>query len=445
MHQDFSRNLNILVWQNIDLQNLNQYLDNLKSRIYQGTTQKSYKKIHDAQFKLINSPLVKLIAFKQVLDQGHYTFILNSFQIGYWAFYFNLNMNVTNSVFLLSSNDIVLNDNKEIKLIFSKVKNLIINWSIKPYFDNLYESNSLPCLQYYSDYTDLSFKYESYVYYFSLDLQSLFYYINLSIFMHRMYFLCSIKKYLYEFLDNSVLILLIKSLANCSRSYNLKKDDVGLAHILLNVFILTMCYEIGIICKNSNIYTSYPVIIVNYYSYLLIYCEDLMRLSLWKEVCLDVLIASGVNLRYKKNVQNLLSLKHISSYGRLSNFLNYLPNIAYKPSLYYQYSLIKQVSILLKKSKSKPLFLLVIRLNMLLISWSIVWHTKQAKKIFSLLDYIIYLKLRSLIKKVHIHWSNQQIRLQYFPLRSYSFNSIQAKTSWVLLTQIHCSGLYKIF
>ncbi len=110
-----------------------------------------------------------------------------------------------------------------------------------------------------------------------------------------------------------------------------------------------------------------------------------------------------------------------------------------KPSLYYQFILLKQVSSLISKANS--LFLLIIRLNMLLLSWSILYRNQQVAKLFALLDYLIYLKIKSFLVNCHSSWSNQRVKLKYFPQRIYCFNIVDTKTNWVFSSNV-TSGIY---
>nr|YP_010471095.1 putative group II intron reverse transcriptase/maturase protein [Synarthrophyton patena]UVF62924.1 putative group II intron reverse transcriptase/maturase protein [Synarthrophyton patena] len=446
MHQeDFSPNLNILVWQSIDWEQLSHYLDNLKSRIYKASIQKSYKKIHDLQYKLINSSLVKLIAFKRAYHEYDHCFIVNSFQLGYFISYFGLGPILDMSIWLSFSHNSVLVSIKEMNLIFDRVTRLIIIWSLEPYFQHLYELNSRSLLQYYNKYTNLGIAHDFNAYYLNLDLTSLFYYIDLYIFINKLNAISDISKYVYGFLDNGIFIGLAYCLYESNHLSTLIKQKICLSNQLIDIFILVICYEINILLKSYMNIGLRNVLVINYFTNILIYCEDYMHLKLWRQAFLDILISNGVKIQSENSLKAILSLQDIGYYCRVINLFSNPFHIAFNPSIYCQYILLKQIAILLKKSKSKVLFLLVVRLNMLLLSWSSLYHTQQVNKVFSLLDYIIYLKLKVLIRKAYINMSKKQIKQKYFPLKFYIFNSFKTNTHWPLNSHIINNNYYKVY
>jgi hypothetical protein len=77
-----------------------------------------------------------------------------------------------------------------------------------------------------------------------------------------------------------------------------------------------------------------------------------------------------------------------------------------RPSLYSQLVLMRRVSFALRQSVSRPLFLLIIRLNKLLFFWAHTCFSDRAGKIFYLADYLIFLKLRLFAKKQGIFLRN---------------------------------------
>nr|YP_010728961.1 hypothetical protein P6G75_pgp198 [Lithothamnion corallioides]WEA76997.1 hypothetical protein [Lithothamnion corallioides] len=447
MDKELSRNLHILVWQYIDWKVLIQYVDNLKSRIYKASIQKSYEKIYDSQLSLINSPLVKLVAFKQIFDLYYHRINLNSFQLGYLVSYFSLESTLDYSVLVYYSSDRILNSNRKIQLIIDKVKNLVMIWSIEPYQNYLYYLNSFSISSYYNKYTNFNIRNEIYSYRINVSLISLFYYLDLSIFINRMYLLNSIKEYIYKFLNKGVFIALINSLDNYIKLSVLRKQKIGLFNKLIDIFILNICYEMDILLRsytNFQLSVSKNIIIIKCASDLLVICEDCSKLKLWLQVFLDILLSNGVEIKEKKYIKKIPLFQDIDLRTYLITINLWYPlKIIAKPSLYYQFILLKQVATIITKSKS--LFLLIIRLNMLLLSWSTLYRNRQISKLFSLLDYLIYLKIKSFIVNRHSNWSNQRIKLKYFPQRIYSFNAIEAQTNWSFSTNIISSSYYKLY
>ncbi len=250
MDKELSRSPHVLVWQYIDWKILIQYIDNLKSRIYKASIQKSYEKIYDSQLSLIKSPIVKLVAFKQVSDSYYHNLNLNYFQLGYLASYFSLDSTLDFSILVYYSSDRILKSKRKIQLILDKVKNLIVVWCLEPYQNYLYRLNRFSILHYHNKFTYFSARNEFYSYSVNVNLISLFYYIDLSVFLKRMYLLNSIKEYLYNLLNKGIFIVLINSLDNYMKLSVLRKQKIGLFNRIIDIFILNICYEMDILLSS---------------------------------------------------------------------------------------------------------------------------------------------------------------------------------------------------
>lgn len=447
MDQELSRGIPILVLQHIDWKILIQYVDNLKSRIYKASIQKSYEKVRDAQLSLINSPLVRLVALKQVLDPYYHGISLNSFQLGYLVSYFSLYSALDCTVLISYSFSRTLRSSRKIQKLIDKTKNLIMIWSVEPYQNYLSYLNKFSISSYYSEYNSLDMTNRIYSYTVNINLISLFYYVDLSIFISRMYFLSFIKEYIYKFLNKGVFIVLINSLDSYMELSILRKQNPGLFSKLVDIFVLSICYEIDLLLRsyaNFQFSISKDILIVRYASNLFVVCEDSTQLKLWYQVFLDILLSNGVGLKEKRYIKIMLLFQNIDLRTYLITINLWSPlQITAKPSLYYQFILLKQVTTVIAKPKS--LILLIIRLNMLLLSWSNLYCNQQIKKLFVFLDYLIYLKIRSFLVNYHSNWSDQKIKLKYFPQRLYYFNHIETKTNWVFSSKVIGPKYYKLY
>lgn len=447
MDQELSRNLHILVWQYIDWKILIQYIDNLKSRIYKASIQKSYEKIYNAQLSLINSSLVRLVALKQVLDSHYHSISLNSFQLGYLTSYFSLQSAFDCTVLVYYSSNRILRSNRKIQLLIDKVKNLVMIWSIEPYQNYLYYLNNFSVSSYYNKYADFNIKKKIYSYRININWISLFYYVDLSILINRMCIFNCIKEYIYKFLNKGAFVILANSLDNYIGLSILSKQKTALFNKLVDIFILSLCYEMDFLLRsyvNFQLSVSRNIIILRCASNLFVVCEDSSQLKLWCQVFLDLLLSSGVELKERKYLKMIPLFQNVDLKTYLINHsLWYSLQIITKPSLYYQFILLKQVNTIMVKPNS--LMLLIIRLNMLLFTWSNLYRNQQVVKLFVLLDYLIYLKMKSFISSSHSNWSNQKIKLKYFPKRLYYFNFIEAKTNWVLSSKAVGINYYKLY
>lgn len=449
MDKELSRSLHVLVWQDIDWKILTQYVDNLKSRIYKLSIQKSYEKTYNLQYFLVNSPLVKLIAFKKVIESYFHIINLNSFELGYLIYYLNLDSKLNISILVNYCKGNFFSSNEKIQLMIDKVKNLMVIWSIEPYLNHLYYLNNFSSCRYYSKKTCINIKNPFYLYSLNLNLFSLFYYIDLSAFVSRMNIQSIIKRYIYQFLDEGIFTLMMDSLDQYLKFSVLRKQEISFFNKIIDIFMLNICYETEILLRSySNFQLSAlkDFMIINSESDLAVTCDDSYQLNLWQQVFLDILLSNGVEIkkkRYMKKVSLLEGLSFNNDFMVVSVYSN-LVYLTIKPSLYGQFILLKQISVIITKSKSKALFLLIVRLNMLLLSWSTLYRNQSARKIFSLLDYLIYLKLKSFIVNQHSNWSNQKIKFKYFPKFLYCFNAVDINTNWIFSASISNMSYYKL-
>nr|YP_010728686.1 hypothetical protein P6G74_pgp120 [Phymatolithon calcareum]WEA76800.1 hypothetical protein [Phymatolithon calcareum] len=450
MDKELSRSLHVLVWQDIDWKILIQYVDNLKSRIYKSSIQKSYEKTHDLQCFLINSPLVKLMALKRVIDSSFHIINLNSFELGYLVYSLSLGSKQNINILFNYSKGDLFNLNEKIQFIINKVKNLIIIWSIEPYLNHLYYLNTFSYCKYYSKKTRINIGNHFYLYGIDLNLVALFHYVDLSVFVGRMNIQSTIKQYIYQFLDEGIFNVLMHSLDQYLRLSSLRKQEVSLFNKIIDIFMLNICCEIDILLRsysNGKLSALKDFMIIHSASDLVVICEDTYLLNIWQQVFLDVLLSNGVEIKKKRSVRKISLLQGLNLKNNLmvvSIYSNPL-YITIKPSLYYQFILLKKISSIIMKSKSKSLFLLIVRLNMLLLSWSTLHCNQQVRKIFSLLDYLIYLKLKSFIVNQHSNWSNQKIKSKYFPEVLYCFNAVDASANWVCSISINNIDYYKLY
>lgn len=148
--------------------------------------------------------------------------------------------------------------------------------------------------------------------------------------------------------------------------------------------------------------------LINHESHILMLSENKSLLNLWLHSLTNIL--SQYCSLPKNNLGHPLhiSLKsfHFCDYFFLKQDRKYISVI---PSQDSQILLLYQINIIFAKFKGDSLFNLINSLNVVLYKWIVYFKFTNQLKIFVLLDYLIYLKLRSWRSKKKIVSTNARI------------------------------------
>lgn len=186
---------------------------------------------------------------------------------------------------------------------------------------------------------------------------------------------------------------------NCNYFFLQKNRCMNLT---VDLIILNFCYELCILLDNHlSINSSKNKILIIYNNdFLFFLCSDISDYIELKSKIFYTLSSKIRNSEVSQIVKSQLVSKGILIDCFLAS-INYeynSLNLILMPSLKSQFLLMRQVSLFLMHSKSSSSFLFIIRLNMLIKSWSDVYMNVSMKKISYLLDYLINLKLRKFYK-----------------------------------------------
>ena len=107
-------------------------------------------------------------------------------------------------------------------------------------------------------------------------------------------------------------------------------------------------------------------------------------------------------------------------------------SISIKPSLYYQFILLRLISRLILKVNSMSLCLLIIRINKLLLVWSSYYSMRFLKKIYCLLDYLIFIKIKFLINNQD--WNSNQKVIRFSSTQFADYVKCCTNNSLILAT-----------
>lgn len=415
MCRDISRDNYVLVWQCINFKTVIKYVENLKSRIYKAFCSKAQRT--QAQFIWLNSPLVMILALKNaVLATNLY---LSSFEIGYLIFCLRNAIDLDIDFFSYYRQALNIRLNSRIQNCVAKIKHSMIISLVEMYEKYLLYMISVPVYQFYDLNAVFSFCGVCPAYEFALRIDIKYCLGSLSplTFLPKLDLVRSAKIYLLEFLDQSIVAYAISFYVNIFLNHlTIQKEQANLTYRLLTLCLLQLCYE-AFIMIDGFFYLNKPftkgLIFVYDFSDLLILSSDPSLLKMCQKKLFSFLSFNGMKLKYIRGVLPLSLYQglHINRVFASISSQFYPFYFAVKPSLYAQFVLMQRISALLLKSKAQPLFIIIIRFNMLILFWSNSYTNQPVKKIFCLIDYLVALKFNLFLKKKSLSSLNSRIRL----------------------------------
>jgi len=407
-----SRNDTQLVWQYIDWDNVVKYIDNLKSRIYKAFLFRYLPEIYQQQSLFINSQLVIIWAIKNSIFNINISF--NTFEIGYCIFCLSNSNYLDLSFYSYYREDCSIDRISEFKYFIRQIKHLIIISCLEPYYNYLLYLNNLYNIKFYNLY-NFNYRFNDQLinkYSFSFDLSSYIRYMYVSVLLDKLYLHKTIKQYLFEFLDLGIFINILFYLDFSSISLFLYNNNSSLMAKLLEIFLMQFCYEVSVMLLIFYVYkdSMSEFIFINDRFSFIVLSKDKKQIKRIRRKLLNILLFNGIYIIKKPEIQTISLLKgtNINLFYISTNYQVYPFYIIIRPSLYSQFLLMKRLSAILIQSISKPLFVLIIRFNMLLFFWLINYTEQPVHRIIYLIDYLITLKLRLFInkKKLNLHMRN---------------------------------------
>lgn len=410
-----TRNNQKLVWQYFDKFNFIKYIDSLKVRIYKGFLSRYLPEVYKRQFIFTTSPLVIIYALKKSIINSKVN--LSSFEFGYIILCLSRGIVLDLSAFNYYNASFSKNKISRIKYLIQKAQHLILIWCLEPYYNYLICLNESFNKQFYNlNKYNQKLNYELIgKYYIFFDLRLYFHHLSLSILLNKLYLNSVIKVYLLKFLQMEKFLNLSLHLDISSIYIPFPNICLNLTFKILEIFILQICYELFIMLSNFSLHRkiNYKVLCISEKFTLIFFCDNIIKIL--RKNFLNFLLFQGIKIKkYKEKLPiSLFDSCDFNLLLLLNNYQIYPFYLVIKPSLYSQFFLIKQFSVILFQSASKPLFLLCIRLNMLLFSWSNNYLRQNSKKIFYMIDYLLNLKLRLFMKKTIYKGSFCKVDIYY--------------------------------
>ena len=451
---------NMMIWKHTSWYRVNKYISNLRSRIYKASVQKSYKRNYHLQTRLVSSPFAKMLALKKVIDQREEIKInlflnfvkgyLRLFHIGYIINYLKVETDLHLSTFLCTS----YVNMDQYKFIIDQVKQLLIAWALVSRwqanftFDissSYYFYNDLNTMQLLKTVLELKYSYDTM--FTILNLNPILHSLTACAITTKLDTISPIKICVNKWLDEGRLSKFVSK--PDSLIVNVSEDNFFLGNLITRIIISVLCYEAELVLLSEKLPMDLhklkleKIIIFNFKDYLLLFGNQYIQLNLWMQKWLMLLTGNGVHSRCNL-FRKIVSLKQgvFFKWHFIYSTLNY---ITIRPSLYAQFLLLKNISITIRKSKSKPILVLIITLNKLLLNWSSYFSCTETKKVFCLLDYLIYLKIKTEICRRHSNWPFKKLYSKYFFYCQCLFNHKLKNSKWILSEKVQNLYYMKIY
>lgn len=442
---------NMIIWKHTSWYRVNKYVSNLRSRIYKASVQKSYKKNYHLQTRLVSSPFARMLAFKKVIDKRKeikinlfLNFIkgyLRLFHIGYIINYLKVDTDLNLSTFLCTS----YVNMDQYKFIIDQVKQLLIAWALVSQWQENFKLGMSSSRHFYNDLntmqllkTVLELKYSYDTMFTVLNLNPILYSLTSYAITTRFDTVNPIKICVNKWLDEGRLSKFVIKPDNSIVSVS--EDNFFLGNLITPMVISVLCYETELILLSEKLpvdlhkLKSEKITVFNFKDYLLIFGNQYIQLNLWMQKWLMLLTGNGIHNKcnlFRKIVG--LQQGTFFKWHFICSTSNYM---TIRPSLYAQFLLLKNISITIRKSKSKSILVLIITLNKLLLNWSSYFSYTETKKVFCLLDYLIYLKIKTEIYRRHSNCSFEKLYSKYFCNCQYLFNYKLKNSKWILSEKV---------
>lgn len=346
---------------------------------------------------------------------------IDAFELGYLISFFNL-ATKTNVLFFKHYKGRLI---QQFNYLINKIKYIRCNWIIEIYIKYLYFLNSHT----YCKFSKINFLDAFYyqksickMFAITINFDMFFYHTNILNIINKLSFINEIKNYIFSVFDIKTFIATCE-LLKLSEIFVVFKKKIGIINNVLHLFILNLIYEVNkMFYVELNIHfdkrQKLNLFIVNDKNSILIISQNMFILNFWNKCLLSCLSSYGFNLINRKNMK-LFSLDQgidLKNYFISIIYHSIINNVCIKPSLYYQFLLLKLINALMFHSVSKILFLSIIRLNKLLLSWSSYYMIKKPIKVFCLLDYLILIKFNFLVRHQNIKLIQKKVCFSYAKL-----------------------------
>lgn len=451
MSKKLDIHFNVIIWKHTSWNRVSKYISNLRSRIYKASVQKSYKKNYHLQTRLVSSPFAKMLALKTVIDERKEIKInlfldflkgyLRLFHIGYIINYLKVETDLDLSTFLCTR----YVDINQYKFIIDQVKQLLITWAlISQWRENFtlgmnnsyYFCKDLNPMQLLK--TVLEFKYNHSTMFTVINLNPILHSLTSYAITTRLDTVNSIKICISRWLNEGRLSRFVSK--PDSSICSVLEDSFFLGNLITLIIISVFSYETEVVLLSEKLPTDLHklklerTIVFNFKNYLLICSNQYTQLNLCVQKWIMLLIGNGVHNRHNlfRKIVNLQQGIFFKWYF-ICGTLHY---IIIRPSLYAQFLLLKDIFITIRMSKSKSILVLIITLNKLLLNWSSCFSYTETKKVFCLLDYLIYLKVKTEIHRRHSNWSFKKLCFKYFFNCQYLFDHKLKNSKWILSEKV---------
>jgi len=429
MGKEINIDFDTLLWSSNSWSSMYVYITNFKSRIYKATRQKLYQKKYLLQKRLLSSPTAKICAYLMIINAD------TDYQVDIHGYNSHKVYNKKKCALLLEwylqsqkNRDKYTHslNTKHILLV------ILILFALEPEFnakqDEAINIVNISTPQFaIQTVRSVIQNQEQKLYLQNINLMPYLKTLNINYVMKKLNLSSALSCILKSYLDKILHIDLI----NTSDFQKLLKYD-NLSNQLSNIVFKFLTYillsEVSYIVSSYNLYTklradihtSY-IAVINYGYEVLIYHHRQTYVKLWQQVLCQIMQSDKQSEESNKIKENYVN----NSVNFLGYYFVVQKNVlvSVEPCKDSLILLFRKINLLFLKLKSNSAISLINSLNHLLKEWGLYFIETRAKKIFVLVDYLIYLKIRSWTLRKHPSWGRLKIMSKYFLVETKYLNS----------------------
>lgn len=375
----------------------------LKSKLYKALIQQSGELVSRYQLKLVKSPLVILLNLHNLLlVNSHY---LLDFDVGYFVIFFSsLSLNKTisfNRYYDYIFTDLYIDKQQ----IATNINTYLVLSVLEVYKKYLLYLDSFSSFK-LTEILDMSlFSNKKSISIFNL--YSSFYSINFSSLFNQLNLATSLENYLKMVIHKGFFLDYLHFLKLADNLIILRDKEVSILEYILSICTIYITYQVS---RMFKIYFFEPSILTEnmqvYYhnTNIFLVSSKYERIVYWFYCLKQYLKFNGIISNHNLLAIQLLPMHKTTNLGLHNLQINkksFYWSLSLLPSLSYQFALLSQIRILFRYSKSKSLFLLIIRFNKILSCWSQFFCSMVKVKLYYLLDYLISIQIRYQKKLLH--------------------------------------------
>ena len=443
MSKEINIDFDTLFWSSNSWSSMYLYIINFKSRIYKATRQKLYQKKDFLQKRLLFSPTAKIYAYLMIINtdiENRCSTNWSNDHKQYRQKKDSLSLALELYLFSDKKQDKYANNFHTPNLLLV----ILILFVLEPEF-NAKQDQSINTVSIYSP--QFAIRHIRSVIY-NQEQRSCLYNINMIPYLTNLSLRNIITKLhlsdslscIFKSQVHNLLNVDLMNTSNLQRLLQFHSLSNQLSNIIFKFLTYLLVFETSYIVSSLNGYTKLTtapytkyITVINYGYEILVWHKSHVYLKLWKQVLSQIIKSNKV--KKEGNIIKVSYLYNSFNFLGYSFFVQKNKLVAVEPSKDSQILLFRKINLLFSKLKSNSTISLINSLNHLLKEWGSYFTETRAKKVFAIVDYLIYLKIRSWVFRNHPSWGRLKIMSKYFLVETKSVSSSIEQTHRIFYTK----------